>query len=192
MAAVVAAGAGAAWSAVAVPAASGRRSVHRRPTPPCTPALAASSAANDSRQRSASSIRSVRSSSSSSSVRSSSSSSSSVQRWRCRGFVGEGSRVAGEYHSADFEWEELIEAGEAAVARQWQERQQRPRQREPRQRQQQRRRQQWRWHVSRGKRRLRGGGGELGAFPRAAQPGPFLQREAVRREDAAAVPLPWV
>ena len=31
--------------------------------------------------------------------------------------------MAGEYHSADFEWEELVEAGEAAVARQWQERQ---------------------------------------------------------------------
>ena len=31
--------------------------------------------------------------------------------------------MAGEYHSADFEWEELVESGEAAVARQWQERQ---------------------------------------------------------------------
>ena len=43
---------------------------------------------------------------------------SSAWRWRRRGFVGEGSRPAGEYHSADFAWEELVPAGEAALARQ--------------------------------------------------------------------------
>lgn len=36
----------------------------------------------------------------------------------CPGFVGEGSRIAGEYHDADFEWEDVEEEGRAAVARQ--------------------------------------------------------------------------
>ena len=43
---------------------------------------------------------------------------SAAARLRCRGFVGEGSRPAAEFHCADFPWEELREEGEAAVARQ--------------------------------------------------------------------------
>lgn len=57
--------------------------------------------------------------------------SGSVPRWplaqrsprgsrRCApgGFVGDRGHAAGEYHAADFEWEEVREAGEAAVQRQ--------------------------------------------------------------------------
>lgn len=40
------------------------------------------------------------------------------RKLRCSGFVGEGTRIAGEYHDADFEWEEVQEEGRTAVARQ--------------------------------------------------------------------------
>lgn len=40
------------------------------------------------------------------------------RRVRCRGFVGDGTQPAAQYHSADFAWEEVAELGVATVERQ--------------------------------------------------------------------------